>query len=107
MRAKPRFQFGSHCDVIVARAARMPTIRMTAIRVSISVKPASPYLLRRERFFICDAIAAWSPEGAFRRATARRYPPPTAPIVRVAANLYRRSETAEHPPASADLAARR
>ena len=39
-RAKPRFQFGSHCAVTVAIAARITPIRAVASSASTSVKPA-------------------------------------------------------------------
>ena len=46
-RAIPRFQLGSHCDVIEARAASTTPIKAIAIRASISVKPE--HLSRRVR----------------------------------------------------------
>ena len=39
-RSKPRFQFGSHCAVTVAIAARIAPIRAVASSASTSVKPA-------------------------------------------------------------------
>ena len=39
-RSKPRFQFGSHCAVTVAIAARIAPISAVASSASISVKPA-------------------------------------------------------------------
>src|SRR5262245_58598408 len=39
-RAKPRFQLGSHCAVIVASAARIAPMSAVAMRTSISVNPA-------------------------------------------------------------------
>jgi hypothetical protein len=39
-RAKPRFQFGSHCAVMVVSAARITPISAVASSASTSVKPA-------------------------------------------------------------------
>ena len=46
-RTMPRFQFGSHCAVTVASAARITVINSVATSTSISVKPASPASARR------------------------------------------------------------
>ena len=46
---KPRFQFGSHCAVTVAIAAKIIAISAVANKASISVKPAVPFLSRERR----------------------------------------------------------
>jgi len=40
-RTKPRFQFGSHCAVTLARAVMMIPIRTVAARASMRVNPAT------------------------------------------------------------------
>src|SRR5262249_4937696 len=62
-RAIPRFQFGSHCDVIEASAERITPIKTIAMSASIRVKPRAaarlfrPYLIMRYRI-IGPCVAA-------------------------------------------------